>query len=200
MWNQVGETIQRTLWGRGLCAVMAAAGLSVMVVGVWVVPAGAAPVAKEDSHAGLTQNWDKVLPSAERFLVLAGFGGAAVLDKETGLVWQRTPDSSLQTRNQARGGCLRATTGGRMGWRLPAIEELASLIDPAAVTGEKLSAGHPFTGISNEHFYWATTASVQYPDDGWGVNFGFGVVGDGTATFIRPAWCVRGGHNAGSEY
>ncbi len=33
-----------------------------------------------------TLRWDRVLPAAERFVVLAEFGNAAVLDKETGLV------------------------------------------------------------------------------------------------------------------
>jgi hypothetical protein len=38
--------------------------------------AGAVPPVKDDALAGVTQNWDKNLPSASRFTVLAAFGGA----------------------------------------------------------------------------------------------------------------------------
>ncbi|TMQ31751.1 MAG: hypothetical protein E6K65_00240 [Nitrospirae bacterium] len=52
--------------------------------------AGAAPPVKEDALAGVTQNWDKVLPAAQRFTVLAAFNNAAVRDNETGLMWEKS--------------------------------------------------------------------------------------------------------------
>ena len=40
--------------------------------------------------------WSQILPASERFeLVL---DGKAVLDKETGLVWERTPEGSPRTQ------------------------------------------------------------------------------------------------------
>ena len=36
---------------------------------------------------GLSQSWDRKLSNTSRFTVLTDFGGAAVRDNETGLVW-----------------------------------------------------------------------------------------------------------------
>jgi hypothetical protein len=41
-----------------------------------------------------SQSWDQKLDSSNRFKVLKGFNDEAVLDQETGLVWQRTPEPS----------------------------------------------------------------------------------------------------------
>jgi hypothetical protein len=67
-------------------------------------------------------------------------GDAAVLDRETGLVWERVPSATAQARwNAAHGGvCATLFLGGRLGWRVPAEEELASLFGSTR-------AGHPFT-------------------------------------------------------
>ena len=35
--------------------------------------------------------WDQSLPASTRFVVLTNWGQQAVLDKETGLVWERSP-------------------------------------------------------------------------------------------------------------
>ena len=55
---------------------------------------------------------------------------AAVLDRETGLVWERSPDPTHRNRRLAASACHDKIIGGRKGWRLPTISELASLVDP----------------------------------------------------------------------
>ena len=45
--------------------------------------AGAVPSVKENALAGFTQSWAKVLPAAERFVILTAFTSDAVLDKNT---------------------------------------------------------------------------------------------------------------------
>ena len=39
--------------------------------------------------------WSQKLPAAQRFVIV--LDGAAVLDKETGLVWEKSPDTTRET-------------------------------------------------------------------------------------------------------
>jgi hypothetical protein len=50
----------------------------------------------------------------------------AVLDRETGLVWEQTPDSTAFTWAAALDHCTMLLDGGKLGWRLPTDEELGS--------------------------------------------------------------------------
>src|SRR5689334_24283490 len=75
------------------------------------------------------RNWDKKLPGAARFTVLSAFGDAAVRDDETGLVWEKTVETTEMSWTDARARCADKDVGGRKGWRLPSISELASLVD-----------------------------------------------------------------------
>jgi hypothetical protein len=82
-----------------------------------------------------TPSWDLVIPcmsaaSCPRFIVLTNIPGA-VLDAETGLVWQRTPTNGFSFHNWAASHavCNSLALGNRLGWRLPTIHELTSLVD-----------------------------------------------------------------------
>src|SRR3972149_10444596 len=62
-----------------------------------------------------------------------------VLDKETGLVWERNPYSIPQSWYAAHYICIAETYySGRGGWRLPTIQELASLVDMRVTGSPKL--------------------------------------------------------------
>src|SRR5437773_10715904 len=106
-------------------------------------------------------SWDQQLQcdtqaTCPRFIVLSNWidtshpsGGAAVLDRETGLVWERSPLTTTHDWPAARTACTHSrTVGGRKGWRLPSVHELASLVDPNNVDPSMLtpalSPGHPF--------------------------------------------------------
>lgn len=133
----------QTTWVAKFVIVALVGGVWLVNYGLGVTPAATAvPPLTEDPHAGLTQNWDKVLPAAERFIILKAFTSDAVLDKNTGLVWEMSPQMADAKWNIARFTCINKTVGGQKGWRLPSVPELTSLIDPSvAPPGPTLPQG-----------------------------------------------------------
>jgi hypothetical protein len=154
-------------------------------------------------------SWDQQLPAAQRFIVLSNWNNEAVLDRETGLVWQRTPAVPTNTQQfpLAVFTCYGAITGGRKGWRLPAPEELLSLTDPTQ-TNPSLPTGHPFENINSGAFYWTASTLFpptpgQTPPRGTGLTVGIGggvVATTGTDNFNSGVWCVRGGSHLMSDF
>ena len=143
-----------------------------------------------------TPSWNQTLPSSTRFIILSNFAGAAVLDQNTGLVWEKSPQTVTATWNGARFTCINKNVGGQKGWRLPSIPELASLIDPSvAPPGPTLPSGHPFNDVQSAG-YWSATTSAEDRYDAWFVYFGIGFVDSDSKTFSGQVWCVRGATNA----
>jgi hypothetical protein len=169
-------------------------GLLAAVRGSADSPAGAQGVLTD--LPGVTQNRDKALPATQRFVILPAFNGEAVLDKETNLVWERSPQTTSARWSVARRTCIEKDVGGQKGWRLPSLPELRSLVDPSvAPPGPTLPPGHPFLAVQSA-VYWSATRVDENPRGSWGVHFGLG----GGATFINWAhsvqfWCVRDGMN-----
>jgi len=183
----------RHIWVSRVGMVMLVGGLCLVGSGLRITPATAAPPVKENALAGVTQNWDKNLPSASRFTVLPSFNNEAVRDNNTGLVWEQAPDSTTRMWVDALASCLIKNVGGTRGWRLPSVVELASLIDPALPA--PFVPTSDFTGVQIDTGYWSATAYAGNPTDAWSV--GFDVA---PAFFINRAshvhvWCVRGAMN-----
>ena len=121
-------------------------------------------------------------------------GNAAVLDNETGLVWEKTPSNVTAldwlTATQV---CDQAQTGGRMGWRLPTAEELLTIHDPSTY---QLPVNNPFSGANGSNFWSSTSA----PNDGSSARYvGFNFNSASTTSnkhddSVAGAWCVRGQH------
>jgi hypothetical protein len=138
--------------------------------------------------------WDQKLAPATRFIVLTDWNSEAVLDRETGLVWEQAPETAPAVWSFARVVCSRKTVGGRFGWRLPSVYELASLMDPTQ-SNPALPLGHPFTNVQSE--YWSATTSAVDPTRAWHVSLFLGNVGSlGFKVNEGQVWCVRGGMNA----
>jgi len=147
----------------------------------------------EDNH---TLRWDQALPAAQRFVILMAFNSDAVLDKETGLVWERSPQTTAVSSSNVRLTCANKAVGGRKGWRLPSLSELASLVDPSVASpGPTLPSGHPFLNVQSTN-YWSASAHAENPALMWGVGFNNGAALSLSKSFDQRAWCVRGGMNA----
>ena len=142
-------------------------GLCVLVESLFIIEAGVSSAVEAPPSnpnpttdvSELTQSWDKKLPSASRFTILSAFGDAAVRDDETGLVWEKTLETTEVSWSDARAACANKDVGGRKGWRLPSISELASLVDPAIRTGHTLPLDHPFTNVQMDVYWSATTVA-----------------------------------------
>lgn len=141
-----------------------------------------------------TQDWDQNLPSSSRFTVLSAFGGAAVRDNNTGLVWEQSPGTTSDIWLTASRSCFEKSVGGTVGWRLPSAAELKSIQDP--------SLPAPFvppTVFSNvqSNGYWSASAPLPYDlITVWVVRFdGTSVVPTGITSQPFFSWCVRGGMN-----
>jgi hypothetical protein len=153
--------------------------------------------------------WSIKLPASERFVVLSDFNNEAVLDKETGLVWQKdlNPNPLYPHDNwrAAHHYCNNLVLGGRMGWRLPTVQEMTSLIDPTQ-TNPALPSGHPFTNVwpRSNPWYWTATTYL-YDVYAWSVY----TWDDGSAIYAvdltskeQPyglKWCVRGGQGVDNQ-
>jgi Protein of unknown function (DUF1566) len=164
------------------------------------------------SANGQTENlksWSRKIDNARnRFETLTRFDNEAVLDRETQLVWEREPQDPFLpgTFTVAVDDCYNRIVGGRMGWRLPTLEELTSLLVETPTTNPQvvraaLPDGHPFIGIRSgdrpESAYWSITAGSN--------TFGEGrftvavdepevstVVLETDLEIVHPNWCVRG--------
>ena len=155
-----------------------------------------------------TPAWDQQIActtptTCPRFIVLSNWNSEAVLDRETGLVWERAPNRPpASTWSLALSQCVFRSTGGRFGWRLPSIQELLSLTTPDASDRPALPPGHPFTISATVQGYWSATSAGFPPTAGqlssaWGIDFNATTFSPFLA-FLKSSndlatWCVRGG-------
>lgn len=194
---------------------------AIRLVAVGIFALAGQPVMGQTTANGpyyATPSWDQKLPSSTRFIVLANWNSEAVLDRETGLVWQRRPQvrSNTQTQASAITTCWSIETGGRRGWRLPHVNELQSLADPANSANSSLPAGHPFQEVffgsithpithqivpNSSATYWSADP-LPFEDSqalitfqhlaGTGINSNSFLNG-GPGSTAAGVWCVRAG-------
>ncbi|UCG12798.1 MAG: DUF1566 domain-containing protein [Deltaproteobacteria bacterium] len=145
----------------------------------------------------ISPTWSQIISGSERFEMVLGHN--AVLDKETGLVWERNPDTTVSRWHYARDYCYKKEVGRRKGWRLPTVEELASLVSMGGDgSGRKLPSGHPFSNNVQATRYWTSTSvddlNAYYVDFADGNVKWIGSIAGNKTNNPQRVWCVRGGH------
>jgi hypothetical protein len=150
----------------------------------------AAPGSTMQTLDDLVPSWHKVISGTDRFDEADGW----VLDRETGLVWDKIPQSTTMNWEDAVPYCWNrsVTPDGfalKKGWRLPTVEELMTLVDPNASGTPKLPPNHPFNNISGK--YWTSTATVG----NWFEKYVWDSATSSLSTQVtfpgNRAWCVR---------
>lgn len=177
--------------------------LGAMAAGLIAVLAAPAAAQVSTTASGpyyATPSWDQKL-TTNRFVILLNWSSEAVLDRETGLVWQVTPGfgspyGSDSNWYGATMNCAGVGTGGRYGWRLPTYHEISSLAD---ATGA-LPAGHPFQ-VGTNLLYWSATI---YPADDTfalarNITAAMAPIVANRVIVSANVWCVRGGQGVNSN-
>jgi hypothetical protein len=116
---------------------------------------------------------------AERYLV--DMANDTVTDMRTELVWQRTGSGTVHSWDDARAHC--AGLGGN--WRLPALKELLTLVDPTRAPAiDPIFSGGP-------ELFWSASPVVNMSGRAWSVYFSTGQsIGYATSDALRLR-CVR---------
>ena len=134
---------------------------------------------------------------AARFTVLGESNREAVRDKRTGLVWEQSPALDMSDWEMAQRQCSSSRAGGSTDWRVPTVQELATLVEPSSIE-VKLPPDHPFANVEAS-IYWSSTERRENGAYASFVNFSSG--GSATLEKYMPSfvWCVRGGMTEGKK-
>ena len=150
---------------------------------------------------GESVTWFSWLPNRRFAIYAAGSGDTVnhlVLDRGTGLVWQRSPGSDTAAWQQAHVGCANLTLGNVRGWRLPTLEELGTLEAPSNPTD--LPTNHPFMNVDHTQIYWSATTIDDDPLNAYGKGFATGVnLIPAEKLLPHLFWCVRGGQGVHAQ-
>lgn len=132
--------------------------------------------------------------------------GDLVWDKETGLIWPRCANLQGKAMNwlDANTTTRELAIADRIGWRLPTVEELSSLIDKRQ-SDPALPVGHPFLEVQfgkGVPTYWTSTNNENPSSGAWFVNVASGDAGlaskGSNPEVLGFAWPVRAGRGGAS--
>ena len=118
-------------------------------------------------------------------------GDGTVTDTETGLMWKQTTESSTMNWQSAIDHCDALSFAGYDDWRLPEIDELASLIEGGSAPYIDTNM-FPDTASSG---YWSSTTDDSNTYSAWYVYFGNGNVFSSSKSNSYYVRAVRGGQS-----
>jgi hypothetical protein len=111
-----------------------------------------------------------------------------VVDRLTGLMWQRRSSSSLMTWTKAQQACTDLRLAGHRDWRVPSRIELVSLLDTRR-TQPSIDV-EAFPGTPGDWF-WTSSRAADDPNAAWYVYFYFGYPRTDDVTNAFSVRCVR---------
>ncbi len=111
-----------------------------------------------------------------------------VVDRVTGLIWQRNLPEKFYTFEAAQRQCDGLDLAGHRDWRLPSRIELVSLLDTTRIQPSIDMAAFPSTPID---WFWTSSLSADNPGAAWYVYFYFGYPKTDDKTNSFSVRCVR---------
>lgn len=124
------------------------------------------------------------LPNKASYDVSAG---VTVLDKVTGLIWQRAVSPASYTWTEAKAYCTGLTLAGYSDWRLPTRIELVSLVTSDWNPSIDRDAFPSTPAVE----FWTSSPVAAFPSTAWVVEFSYATTqGAGMSSALRVR-CVR---------
>lgn len=124
------------------------------------------------------------LPTSDRFRV----EGGVVLDRMTGLSWERSPRLSSLELDDARTYCGALVIDANASFRMPSMKELQTIVDDAR---SGVTIDPDFFPETQADGYWSSSRDAQNASSAWVVRFADGYtlsVDEDEKLFVR---CVR---------
>jgi hypothetical protein len=103
----------------------------------------------------------------QHYTVQAG----TVRDNSTKLTWQQASDATKRSWSDAAAYCTQLQLDG-MGWRVPTLKELLTLVDPARTTAPVIDS-KVFPGAPADTF-WSANSYASDVNYAWTIDFRFG--------------------------
>ena len=143
-------------------------------------------------HAARCVRSTRPLPPQPHYLP----GPGVVLDKWTGLVWEREPPAYWQSLDEVSAYCRDLELGGRDDWYLPSVKELGTLVDEKRAYPALDPELFPGTEETLNGWFWSSTRypeTAPLPHAAPGLRFSDGIAASqDTDTSLLPR-CVRQG-------
>ena len=118
-------------------------------------------------------------------------GALTVIDKITGLEWQRLDDNTPRTWVDAFQYCIDLSLDSKTDWRLPLVAELQSIVDYELSSPSINEVAFPGTNVESFDFYWSASSVASFSALAWFVHFSNGDVGVVNRPNVFYVRCVR---------
>ena len=116
-------------------------------------------------------------------------GNGTITDNLTQLIWQKTPNATAVTWENAITYAEGLSLASANDWRLPNIKELQSLNDESL---SNPSVNQTFFGSIGVKNYWSSTTVQNQTLNAWFWNTEFGITTFGLKTTVNYVICVKG--------